>query len=86
MLFEYKLSLNIQTRKIRYVSLFLETKQQCFISTRRERLKSALCLRLKKRKTFFFGKKLEIFEKKISFEKCRTVPKNGQKMGTLFDL
>ena len=24
----------------------------------------------------FFGKKLEIFEKKISFGKCRTVPKN----------
>ena len=43
--------------------------------TRRERLKSALYLRLKKRKTFF-GKKLEIFEKKISFGKCRTVPKN----------
>ena len=30
--------------------------------TRRERLKSALYLRLKKRKTFFFGKKLEIFD------------------------
>ena len=41
--------------------------------TRRERLKSALYLRLKKRKTVFFGKKLAIFEKKI--EKCRTVPK-----------
>ena len=52
--------------------------------TRRERLKSALYLRLKKRKTFFFGKKLEIFEK-ISFGKCRTVPKNV-KGGTLFDL
>ena len=46
------------------------------VETRRERLKSALYLRLKKRKTFFFGKKLEIFEKKISFGKCRTVPKN----------
>ena len=44
--------------------------------TRRERLKSALYLRLKKRKTFFFGKKLEIFGKKISFGKCRTVPEN----------
>ena len=45
--------------------------------TRRERLKSALYLRLKKRKTFFFGKKkFEIFERKISFGKCRTVPKN----------
>ena len=53
--------------------------------TRRERLKSALYLRLKKRKTFFFGKKLEIFEKKISSGKCRTVPKNV-KEGTLFDL
>ena len=51
--------------------------------TRRERLKSALYLRLKKRKTFFC-EKLEIFEKKISFAKCRTVPKNV-KEGTLFD-
>ena len=42
--------------------------------TRRERLKSALNRRLKKRKTFFW-KKLEFFEKK-SFGKCRTVPKN----------
>ena len=33
--------------------------------TRRERLTSALYLRLKKRKTVFFGKKLAIFEKKI---------------------
>ena len=47
--------------------------------TRRERLKSALYLRLKKRKTVFFGKKLAIFEKKI--EKCRTVPKKNQKGG-----
>ena len=52
--------------------------------TRRERLKSALYLRLKKRKTFFFGKNLEIFEKNFfrkmsdSAEKC--------KRGTLFDL
>ena len=53
--------------------------------TRRERLKSALYLRLKKRKTFFFGKKLEIFGKKISFGKCRTVPENVRG-GTLFDL
>ena len=30
--------------------------------TRRERLKSALYLRLKKRKRLFFGKKLEIFD------------------------
>ena len=52
--------------------------------TRRERLKSALYLRLKKRKTFFW-KKIEISEKKISFGKCRTVPKNV-KGGTLFDL
>ena len=44
--------------------------------TRRERLKSALYLRLKKRKTFFFGKKLEIFEKKILSEnvaQCRKI-------------
>ena len=42
--------------------------------TRRERLKSALYLRLKKRRTFF-EKKLEIFEF-FSFRKCRIVPKN----------
>ena len=51
--------------------------------TRRERLKSALYLSLKKRKTFFW-KKLEIFEKNFSFGKCRVVPKNV-KGGTLFD-
>ena len=38
-----------------------------------------------KAQNIFFGKKLEIFEKKISFGKCRTVPKNV-KGGTLFDL
>ena len=38
--------------------------------TRRERLKSALYLRLKKRKRLFFGKKLEIFRK------CRIATKN----------
>ena len=54
------------------------------IETRRERLKSALYLSLKKRKTFFW-KKLEIFEKNFSFGKCRVVPKNV-KGGTLFDL
>ena len=54
------------------------------MKTRRERLKSALYLSLKKRKTFFW-KKLEIFEKKFSFGKCRVVPKNV-KGGTLFDL
>ena len=53
-------------------------------STRRERLKSALYLRLKKRKTFFLEKNLK-FSKKNSFGKCRTVPKNV-KEGTLFDL
>ena len=37
--------------------------------TRRERLKSAPYLRLKKRKTLFFGKKIEIFEKKNFFQK-----------------
>ena len=44
-------------------------------TTRRERLKSALYLSLKKRKTFFW-KKLEIFEKNFSFGKCRVVLKN----------
>ena len=38
-----------------------------------------------KAQNIFFGKKLEIFEKKISFGKCRTVPKNV-KGGTLFNL
>ena len=42
----------------------LEVKEK-----RRERLKSALFLRLKKRKTLCFGKKLEIFEKKFFSEK-----------------
>ena len=43
--------------------------------TRRKRLKSALYLRLKKRKTFFLEKNLN-FSKKNSFGKCRTLPKN----------
>ena len=43
--------------------------------TRRERLKSALYLRLKKRKTFFLEKNLK-FSKNFFFGKCRTVPKN----------
>ena len=38
-----------------------------------------------KAQNIFFGKKLEIFGKKISFGKCRTVPENV-KGGTLFDL
>ena len=42
--------------------------------TRRERLKSAPNLRLKKRKTIFLEKN-EIFEKN-SFQKSRRVPKN----------
>ena len=45
-------------------------------STRRERLKSALYLRLKKRKTYF-GKRLEIFEL-IFYRKSRTVPKKNR--------
>ena len=52
--------------------------------TRRERLKSALYLRLKKRKTFF-GKKLVIIEKIFSFKKSHIVPKNV-KGGTLWGL
>ena len=51
--------------------------------TRRERLKSAPYLRLKKRKTFFW-KKLK-FLKFFSFKKSRIVPKNV-KVGTLLDL
>ena len=38
-----------------------------------------------KAQNIFFGKKLEIFEKKIFFGKCPVVPKNV-KGGTLFDL
>ena len=49
------------------------------LKTRRERLKSALYLRLKKRKTYF--EKLEIFEFFFPLGKCRTVPKR-----TLCDL
>ena len=45
------------------------------VEARRERLKSALYLRLKKRKTFFLEKQLEIL-KFFSFGKCRIVPKN----------
>ena len=45
------------------------------IETRRERLKSAPYLRLKKRKTLFL-EKIEIFEKKFSFKRSRIVPKN----------
>ena len=52
--------------------------------TRRERLKSAPYLRLKKRKTLFL-EKIEIFEKKISFKRSRIVPKNV-KGETLLDL
>ena len=48
---------------------------------RRERLKSALYLRLKKRKKNFFKKILNIF----SFRKCRIVPKNV-KGGTFWAL
>ena len=53
---------------------FLSVDELNLKRTRRERLKSALYLRLKKSKTFF-GKKLEIFEI-FSFGKCRIVPKN----------
>ena len=52
--------------------------------TRRERLKSAPYLRLKKRKTLFLTK-IEIFEKNFSFKRSRIVPKNV-KGGTLLDL
>ena len=48
---------------------------QIFLKTRRERLESALYLRLKKRERLSFEKKLEIFEF-FSFRKCRIVPKN----------
>ena len=47
-----------------------------YTQTRRERLKSALYLRLKKRKTFFLEKNLKFSKTNFSFGKCRTVPKN----------
>ena len=53
------------------------------MQTRRERLKSALYLRLKKRKRLFL-KKTDIFEF-FSFRKCRIVPKNV-KGGTVWAL
>ena len=58
--------------------------------TRRERLKSALYLRLKKRKKFF-RKKLEIFEKNLKFSKknfkenvaqCRKKIKRGDPLAS----
>ena len=48
--------------------VFLKIPSLFLTITRRERLKSAPYLRLKKRKTFF-EKKLVTFEKKFSFEK-----------------
>ena len=53
------------------------------VATRRERLKSTLYLRLKKRKTFFL-KKAEIFEN-FFFRKMSQVPKNVKRK-TLWDL
>ena len=62
--------------------LFVIFQRVMLLSTRRERLKSALYLRLKKRKNFFLKKlKFEFF----SFRKCRIVPKNV-KGGTLWAL
>ena len=56
------------------------TRQSSLVErTRRERLKSALNLRLKKRKTFF-SKKLEILEKiflKENVAQCRKKSKGG---------
>ena len=52
------------------------------MATRRERLKSALYLRLKKRKTFFW--KLEMFEN-FFVEKCR-ISAEKCKRGILLDL
>ena len=54
----------INSQKIDYTaeSLFYFNKAGYENETRRERLKSALYLTLKKRKTFFLEKKLEFFE------------------------
>ena len=46
------------------------------LGTRRERLKSAPYLRLKKRKTVFWKKNLKILKKFFLSKKSRIVPKN----------
>ena len=61
----------LQAGSMYVISRHLRLRQQL---TRRERLKSALYLRLKKCKKNFFEKKLEIFEF-FSFRKCCIVPK-----------
>ena len=58
-----------------YGLLIYGTAAKSNLRIRRERLKSELYLRLKKRKTFFL-KKTRSFRKFFSFGKCRTVPKN----------
>ena len=68
-----ELLLQNSTTENRFLAYFLEISQMN--KTRRERLKSALYLRLRKRKTFFLGEKLKIFEF-FSFANCRIMPKN----------
>ena len=52
------------------------------IEKRRERLKSALYLRLRKRKKTFIEKKIGICEF-FSFRKCRIVPKKRDPLGLI---
>ena len=58
----------------RGILMILKLRNFCYLETKRERLKSVPFLRLKKRKTFFFWKKIEICE--FFFKKNRIVPKN----------
>ena len=62
-----------------YVSIGINTK-----SNKAETSQVGAISKAQKAQNISFGKKLEIFEKKISFGKCRTVPKNV-KGGTLFE-
>ena len=72
-----------QTSKNIYQKTWIKNFDMSFKNiTRRERLKSALYLRLKNRETFFSLEFLIFF---ASLEKCHIVPKNVKK-GTLFDL
>ena len=60
---------------MKYSQIKLEGHWGDKVRTRRERLKSALYLRLKKRKTFFLEKNLKFSKKKFLSENV-AVPKN----------
>ena len=52
----------------------MKTSYACFNKTGTSQV--GAISKAQKAQNIFFEKKLEIFEKKISFGKCRTVPKN----------